>query len=153
MDELKSYFVDITENDVDILNQRIAKYGVDEIYNRQLHFLDCSRTIRGEKGNIRAIQTIDYTYKFELSLTAYLVEAYMNDEYYDDYVNQLVTIHKNNLEYEKDNPPVIYKTKGSKKNLRNSSPIEGRNETRRPKLPKVKKEKDLSVLKFKFKMA
>lgn len=152
MNELKSYFVDITENDIDILNQRIAKYGVDEIYNRQLHFLDCSRKIRGEKGYIRAIQTIDYTYKFELSLTVYLIDAYMNDEHYDDYVNQLVIIHKNNLEYEKDNPPVIYKTKGNKKSLRNSSPVEKRNETTRLKLPKVKKEKDLSILKFKMKL-
>ena len=109
MEQLKEYIVPLDKSDILLLEQRVAKHGIDDVLNYQFRFLDCSRTISTVNGTIRAIQTIDYTYADNITQTLYLLNEYLPDR--EDLYNKLLELHNANLSFEKDNPPTWYSKK------------------------------------------
>lgn len=148
--ELDKYKVPLDGCDVEILDNRIKASGVDDVIQSQLRFLDCTRTIKGQWGDIRAIQTIDYTYKDELSKLLYVIDNYCEDKV--EHYAKLLELHTANIEYEKQNPPIIYKKKKRNSTSRSSktttNPVERKTSKERKAELKIKK---LSLLTFKLK--
>lgn len=146
--EFKKYLVSLDDSDIQVLRNRIKENGVEAVIQYQLRFLDCSRCITNQNGeSIRAIQTIDYTYKDELTKLLYVI-----DKYYEDKVElyaKVLELHNKNLEFEKFNPPITYKSKrktSRSKTTRN--PVERKSQKKLKEELKVKK---LSLLTFKLK--
>lgn len=98
----------------------ISTCGADEFVAKACVRLDCSRI----KDDMRMMQTIGTPYKYEITRTLIgidyaLQQGWIDENKKDEYVSKLVALHKRNLKYEEDNPPVIYdKKKGLKKTTR-----------------------------------
>jgi hypothetical protein len=94
--------------------------GADEFVAKACVRLDCSRI----KDDMRMMQTIGTPYKYEITRTLIgidyaLQQGWIDENKKDEYVSKLVALHKRNLKYEEDNPPIIYdKKKGLKKTTR-----------------------------------
>ena len=96
--ELDSFAIDIVEGD-------IHHKGLQGTIESLLHSADCTVT---NKDGVRLRQTIDYTYKSIISKVLYCISKLEDNDTRNDYYNQLVEIHKNNLLHEAINPPVVY---------------------------------------------
>lgn len=119
--------VDLDPTDIRMIEYNVKTKGAKEEYSSLLHDLDCS------KGYI---QTIDYTYKHKVSKIIYIIEHYIEDlSFKQVLIETLFKQHQDNLEYESNNPPVIYKTK---------------TRTKKDKKPREYKEK-VNKIKNKFK--
>ena len=100
-----------------ICSNSVAEYGIDKAIENQLHYLDCTRIVNG----LRLMQTIGTPYQYEMSKLAYMLDTYLSDDDEDKislYYNKIAEIHKANLKYEKDNPPIIYDKSKKVKNAR-----------------------------------
>lgn len=98
----------------------VSTCGADEFVAKACVRLDCSRI----KDDMRMMQTIGTPYKYEVTRTLIgidyaLQQGWIDENKKDEYVSKLVALHKRNLKYEEDNPPIIYdKKKGVKKTTR-----------------------------------
>jgi hypothetical protein len=98
----------------------VSTCGADEFVAKACVRLDCSRI----KDDMRMMQTIGTPYKYEITRTLVgidyaLQQGWIDENKKDEYVSKLVALHKRNLKYEEDNPPIIYdKKKGLKKTTR-----------------------------------
>lgn len=98
----------------------VSTCGADEFVDKACVRLDCSRI----KDDMRMMQTIGTPYKYEVTRTLIgidyaLQQGWIDENKKDEYVSKLVALHKRNLKYEEDNPPIIYdKKKGVKKTTR-----------------------------------
>ena len=98
----------------------VSTCGADEFFTKACVRLDCSRIV----NDMRIMQTIGTPYRYEVSRTLYgidyaLEQGWIDENKRDEYISKLVALHKRNLKYEGDNPPVIYyKKKGIKKTTR-----------------------------------
>lgn len=101
---LKDYIIELEQFDIDLINANIVEKGIDKFLSQQLIYLDCSRIING----MRMMQTIGYPYKVEISRYLYVLDMIKDDKNISEYKNKLLTRHKLNLIYEKDNPPIWY---------------------------------------------
>lgn len=116
----KAYTMVIDEQVKAMAVKDISTCGTDEFVDKACVRLDCSRI----KDNMRMMQTIGTPYQYEVSRTLYginyaLEQGWIDENKKDEYVSKLVALHKRNLKYEKDNPPVIYdKKKGLNKTTR-----------------------------------
>ena len=112
----KRYIIPLDDNVKRICSNSVAEYGIDKAIENQLHYLDCTRIVNG----LRLMQTIGTPYQYEMSKLAYMLDTYLSDD--EDkislYYNKIAEIHKANLKYEKDNPPIIYDTSKTVKNAR-----------------------------------
>lgn len=91
---------DIRHIEVDLFKDSFCIY-LDKI----LKNLDCSKIY---KDGSRAMQTIGYPYRFEISRFFYVYNNYLENELKDDYASKLLTLHNANLEFEAINPPIWY---------------------------------------------
>ena len=116
----KRYIIPLDDNVKRICSNSVAEYGIDKAIEIQLHYLDCTRIVNG----LRLMQTIGTPYQYEVSRTLYginyaLEQGWIDENKRDEYVSKLVALHKRNLKYEEDNPPIIYdKKKGLNKTTR-----------------------------------
>lgn len=116
----KTYTMLIDEQVKAMAIKDISTCGVDEFVAKACVYLDCSRI----KDNMRMMQTIGTPYQYEVSRTLYginyaLEQGWIDENKRDEYVSKLVALHKRNLKYEEDNPPIVYdKKKGLKKTTR-----------------------------------
>lgn len=112
----KRYIIPLDNNIKRICSNSVAEYGIDKAIENQLHYLDCTRIVNG----LRLMQTIGTPYQYEMSKLAYILDTYLSDD--EDkislYYNKIAEIHKANLKYEKDNPPIIYDKSKKVKNAR-----------------------------------
>lgn len=112
----KRYIIPLDDSVKRICSNSVAEYGIDKAIEIQLHYLDCTRIING----LRLMQTIGTPYQYEMSKLAYMLDTYLSDD--EDkislYYNKIAEIHKANLKYEKDNPPIIYDKSKKVKNAR-----------------------------------
>lgn len=109
----KPYLTELDSVDKNIIDNRVAEKGIEGYLSQQLIYLDCSRIIKG----MRMMQTVGYPYKREITSYLYALDKFIgsneysdpdNDEEYKYRLNKLLELHKANLEYEKENPPIIY---------------------------------------------
>ena len=116
----KKYTMIIDEQVQAMAIKDISTFGADEFVAKSCVRLDCSRII----NNMRMMQTIGTPYKYEVTRTLYginyaLEQGWIDENKRDEYVSKLVALHKRNLKYEEDNPPIIYdKKNGLKKTTR-----------------------------------
>lgn len=116
----KAYTMVIDEQVKAIAIKDISTCGADEFVTKACVRLDCSRI----KDDIRMMQTIGTPYQYEVSRTLHginyaLEQGWIDENKRDEYVSKLVALHKRNLKYEEDNPPIVYdKKKGLKKTTR-----------------------------------
>ena len=116
----KAYTMVIDEQVKAMAIKDVSTCGADEFVTRACVRLDCSRI----KDDMRMMQTIGTPYQYEVSRTLYginyaLEQGWIDENKRDEYVSKLVALHKRNLKYEEDNPPVVYdKKKGLKKTTR-----------------------------------
>lgn len=112
----KRYIIPLDDSVKRICSNSVAEYGIDKAIENQLHYLDCTRIVNG----LRLMQTIGTPYQYEMSKLAYMLDIYLSDD--EDkislYYNKIAEIHKANLKYEKDNPPIIYDKSKKVKNAR-----------------------------------
>lgn len=107
---LDGYIIELDDFDKNLINKRVAEKGIYNYLSQQLVYLDCSRIVQ----DMRIMQTIGYPYQKEIS--SYLYALSNIGEYHDKQVwfNKLIKRHQDNLEYEKENPPVWYGGKKAK---------------------------------------
>lgn len=113
----KRYIIPLDDNVKRICSNSVSEYGIDKAIENQLHYLDCTRIVNG----LRLMQTIGTPYQYEMSKLAYILDTYLSDDEEDKlslYYNKIAEIHKANLKYEKDNPPIIYDKSKKVKNAR-----------------------------------
>lgn len=116
----KKYTMVIDEQVQAMAIKDISTCGADEFVDKAYVRLDCSRIV----NDMRMMQTIGTPYQYEVSRTLYGIgyafeQGWINENKRDEYISKLVALHKRNLKYEGDNPPVIYeKKKGVKKTTR-----------------------------------
>lgn len=112
----KRYIIPLDDSVKRICSNSVAEYGIDKAIENQLHYLDCTRIVNG----LRLMQTIGTPYQYEMSKLAYMLDTYLSND--EDklslYYNKIAEIHKANLKYEKDNPPIIYDKSKKVKNAR-----------------------------------
>lgn len=116
----KKYTMVVDEQVQAMAVKDVSTCGTDEFVDKACVRLDCSRI----KDDMRMMQTIGTPYKYEITRTLIgidyaLQQGWIDENKKDEYVSKLVALHKRNLKYEEDNPPVIYdKKKGLKKTTR-----------------------------------
>ena len=116
----KAYTMVVDEQVQAMAVKDISTCGADEFVDKACVRLDCSRI----KDDMRMMQTIGTPYRYEVTRTLIgidyaLQQGWINENKKDEYVSKLVALHKRNLKYEEDNPPIIYdKKKGLKKTTR-----------------------------------
>lgn len=116
----KAYTMVIDEQVKAMAIKDISTCGADEFVTKACLRLDCSRI----KDDMRMMQTIGTPYQYEVSRTLHginyaLEQGWIDENKRDEYVSKLVALHKHNLKYEEDNPPIVYdKKKGLKKTTR-----------------------------------
>mgnify|MGYP005963526271 CR=1 FL=1 len=103
---VNKYLTKVDDVVMNIVDNDVIKYGFEEVFNRQIHYLNCTRI---SSSGLRLMQTIGAPYKYEMSKTNYLINKYSDNP--DKYLNILEERHKANLKYEKDNPPIVYEKK------------------------------------------
>lgn len=116
----KAYTMVIDEQVKAMAIKDISTCGADEFVAKACVRLDCSRI----KDDMRMMQTIGTPYQYEVSRTLHginyaLEQGWIDENKRDEYVSKLVALHKRNLKYEEDNPPIVYdKKKDLKKTTR-----------------------------------
>lgn len=116
----KKYTMVVDEQVQAMAVKDVSTCGADEFVAKACVRLDCSRI----KDDMRLMQTIGTPYKYEVTRTLIgidyaLQQGWIDENKKDEYVSKLVALHKRNLKYEEDNPPIIYdKKKGLKKTTR-----------------------------------
>lgn len=116
----KKYTMVVDEQVQAMAVKDVSTCGADDFVAKACVRLDCSRI----KDDMRMMQTIGTPYKYEITRTLIgidyaLQQGWIDENKKDEYVSKLVALHKRNLKYEEDNPPVIYdKKKGLKKTTR-----------------------------------
>ena len=113
----KRYIIPLDDSVKRICSNSVDENGIDKAIEIQLHYLDCTRIVNG----LRLMQTIGTPYQYEMSKLAYMLDTYLSDDEEDKislYYNKIAEIHKANLKYEKDNPPIIYDKSKKVKNAR-----------------------------------
>ena len=116
----KKYTMIVDEQVQAMAVKDVSTCGTDEFVAKACVRLDCSRI----KDDMRMMQTIGTPYKYEATRTLIgidyaLQQGWIDENKKDEYVSKLVALHKRNLKYEEDNPPIIYdKKKGLKKTTR-----------------------------------
>lgn len=116
----KKYTMVVDEQVQAMAVKDVSTCGADEFIAKACVRLDCSRI----KDDMRMMQTIGTPYKYEVARTLIgidyaLQQGWIDENKKDEYVSKLVALHKHNLKYEEDNPPIIYdKKKGLKKTTR-----------------------------------
>lgn len=139
----KKYTMVVDEQVKAMAIKDVSTCGADEFVAKACVRLDCSRI----KDDMRMMQTIGTPYKYEATRTLIgidyaLEQAWIDENKRDEYVSKLVALHKRNLKYEKDNPPIVYdKKKGLKKTTRTTrkkakeGTIEGFEKPKKEKAP------------------
>lgn len=116
----KKYTMVVDEQVKAMAIKDVSTCGADEFVAKACVRLDCSRI----KDDMRMMQTIGTPYKYEATRTLIgidyaLQQGWIDENKKDEYVSKLVALHKRNLKYEEDNPPIVYdKKKGLKKTTR-----------------------------------
>lgn len=139
----KKYTMVVDEQVKAMAIKDVSTCGADEFVAKACVRLDCSRI----KDDMRMMQTIGTPYKYEATRTLIgidyaLQQCWIDENKKDEYVSKLVALHKRNLKYEEDNPPIVYdKKKGLKKTTRTTrkkakeATIEGFEKPKKEKAP------------------
>lgn len=111
---IQDYIRECDEFDVTLIDRDVQNKGKDEVWKTRYNYIDCTRI---GNNNLRLMQTIGVPYIINMSNLIYIINKYFQDEK-DDKLQLLVERHKENLEYEKEHPPIWYGDKHEKTSKR-----------------------------------
>lgn len=117
---LKDYLITLDDSIIKFATNEIANIGLEKYMEYNFNQLDCTRVW---KNGMRPMQTIDYTYSYILTEFIYLVGICRDIEEQDKWLIKLLKRHTDNLEYEKVNPPIVYKSKKNKTKIKEKDNI------------------------------
>lgn len=107
---LKDYIIQLDEIAKSIVDKEVSDKGIEKYLNQKLFYLDASRKL---SDGLRPEQTISFVYRYDISTYLYAVTKYIKEDI-DKWTDKLSKLHKVNLAYEEDNPPIVYDTKTHK---------------------------------------
>ena len=135
---IDKYMITLDDISISMVNLSIKENGsLEAAFNKQLFYLDCTRVY---SNGSRAMQTIGYPYRRELSAAIYIAEQ-MEEALKEQCLLKLIELHQRNIEYEKLNPPVWYDgEKGKKKfeSIQNKHPRRKESSSTSAKKEKIK---------------
>ena len=102
---IKKYMIKLTIPTVSFIENEIKEVGLYAYLEYSFNRLDCTKILN---CGIRAIQTIDHTYRRILTEIVYTIDNYIEDSDKDNWYIRLLKLHEANIEYEKLNPPIVY---------------------------------------------
>ena len=105
---LKPYIIKLDNFFVKLINNDLSEVGYEEALNRQYKYLDCTRMSTTTPG-MRLTQTIDHTYKVEISKTLEIINRIEDEDAQENALAKLLEVHQKNIDFEKENPPIVYK--------------------------------------------
>lgn len=117
-------YIDKSDTDISrFIDSEIRSVGLNRYLDYQFRRLNCSNVY---PYGLRAIQTIDYPYRRNITETIYIIQHYVEECKRDEYLIKLLRLHEANLKYEQLNPPIVYKQKITKSNdkVKNNDTIE-----------------------------
>lgn len=106
-----NYIGELDSQDIRWFDYLINSKGGEVVaLNALLHDLDCTRIY--DDGS-RPVQTINYGYKRDIAGFIYINNRIKDiaHKIYLEYNYKLVNRHEDNLNFEKNNPPIYYRTK------------------------------------------
>ena len=115
---MKEYLVELDKHDINVVESAISRSSVKEVLIKYLEYMDCSRTF---PSGTRIIQTIGLPYKHLVSIYYYVLDKLDDEEDKTKYEQLLISRHNENLEYEKEHAPVVYKNPKKGKSLTTST--------------------------------
>lgn len=117
------YKINLTNTDIRNVEREIKTTPPYDIcMNLINNWLDCTKYMKD--SNLRLRQTIDHIYKHDISIIFYVISNYItDDDVAQDIINSLIDRHINNLEFERLNPPVVYKKKTTKRKYNSVIPV------------------------------
>lgn len=131
----KKYTMTIDKDVQTMAIKDVNTYGIDDFVDKACIRLDCSRKL----DDMRLMQTIGTPYPYEVSRTLCginyaLEQGLIDNNQHDEYVSKLVALHKRNLKYEEENPPIVYDKSKKVKNTRTSrkKPVEDKSKDKSP---------------------
>lgn len=134
-EELKPYILQNWDIDDDKqVRSLLSKSPVEEVLDKQLHELDCTRI--GKVSGLRLQQTIGYPYSHQITITLRIIST-LDEDSQLIWMNKLLNRHKLNLAYEETNPPIWY----SKKHWTNKATSKRSTKRTRVVKPKIDKTK------------
>jgi hypothetical protein len=103
--------VQLDVRDIRMIQNNIKTKGVFDYFESLIHNADCTRVY--EDGS-RPMQTIGYPYgrihaEFKYLCYHAIREYNVNEDIIKEYIERFNKVHETNLEYEKINPPIIYR--------------------------------------------
>lgn len=140
---LDNYKTNLDNSSIIQLQKDVETFGAEELFNMRIKSANCSRV---NAWGQRPCQTIDYTYKYFISELVYIIDNYLEDK--EHYYEMLLMLHNSNLDYEKINPPVVYK-KGKLKDKKEKKVKEPKQKVSKASLKLAAKISKISKLKFK----
>lgn len=113
----------LEDADRNLTKYEAEQVGLENYIQKQIDYLDVSRVL-AENTKFRIIQTIDYLYKVTISKTHYAISLVEDLDERKVWLHKLAERHRANIEYEKENPPLVYKKKSATKSKKANSPVE-----------------------------
>lgn len=107
---LRDYIIKLDDIAKSIVDREVSDKGIEEYLNQKLLYLDASRKL---SDGLRPEQTISFIYRYDISTYLYAVTKYI-EENTDEWIDKLSELHKANIAYEEDNPPIVYDIKTHK---------------------------------------
>lgn len=143
---MTDYIVPLDKHDIHVLEAAVFTNGVTGTLDKYLEYLDCTRTF---PSGIRIIQTIGLPYRHLVSMFLNLIDRLEDDALKNKYKELLEDRHHKNLEFEKEHPPVIFKSPKKVKNK--TEPKEKEKKPSKKVLKQAEKMAKIGKLKINFK--
>ena len=132
IDDIAKYKVALDKTDFNIIEQNLERYEeISEYLDRSLLYLDCTRVY---PNGMRAMQTIGYPYRHEISVYFVILEHVKDESVKKEYEQKLIDRHDANLAHEAEVGTVWYDKKH--KNKWGITEVKEKKQ-RKPKGPKV----------------
>lgn len=147
--DIGKYIVEPDKFTINFVDSDVEKQGLTKFLNYAFKELDCT-TIN--KDGHRHMQTNGYRYKSVMTQIYYALNQY-GGNFINQLTNTWIMIHKTNIKFEEEHPPVVYATKGKSNVKQNKKETKEKKEKEvKPKVITPKVIQNIIGLKFKTKL-
>ena len=103
IEDLNVYRKELTSSIEEFVQSSIAHTNdINDLLHTWMSHLNCARLLDNKSIN----QTTSYRYRVLMCEILYIIDNYIDDKV--ELFNEVINIHNNNLEYEKEHPPIDY---------------------------------------------
>ena len=134
LSSIKKYIDEPDSFMINFIPHEIQSVGLDSFLEYNFRNLDCTRVY---KDGLRPMQTIGHPYRHIITQIIFIIKNYIEEDKQDEYFERLIKQHRDNLEYEKTNPPIWY---GTEKDRRKYERQYENKDSTKPKLKRTKQQ-------------